>query len=423
MKNRVSGEQSIFYKKYEKLRSYTSDIVMTVNPDGEVIEANEKAFYVFGSSLDGVNIQDIFDGVDPFFDFELDNNVVRSNYVLYKTGDGEKHPFKLTFAPVLEKGKVNEIIVICNDLKEIESFRKEIEYLKERLKAIENKKRKQTVRSTANDNNNEIGPAARKVDNASKKLEEMNRNMLKELKLASILQKTLIPSHFPADDLLQFTMHFEPTGFVGGDYYDIIGLGDNKKGVIIADVSGHGVSSAFIAAMLKISFMNFAAESLSPAGLLNRLNKEYCSLIQTGDFVTAIYAIFDPVNSTIVYSGAGHPKPLLLHRKTGAIEFLRSNGFFIGMFEGAEYKDRTVEFSVGDRYLAYTDGIIEAHSEDQMEIFGSKRLLASFEMCRDKPCDIMINSIIRNVKKFMQKSKFYDDLAMVAVEYKNKGQL
>ena len=368
-----------------------------------------------------MNIQDIFDGVDLFFDFELDNNVVRSNYVLYKTGGGEKHPFKLTVVPVLEKGKINEIIVICNDLKEIESFRKEIEYLKIRIQAIEDKNKKRTVKSTTNDNNNKPGLAAQRVENAYKKLEELNKTLLKELKLASILQKSLIPSHFPADDQFQFALHFEPTGFVGGDYYDIIDLGDNKKGIILADVSGHGVSSAFIAAMFKISFMNLAAGGLSPAGLMDKLNKEYCSLIQTGDFVTAFYAIFDPVNSTIVYSGAGHPKPLLFHRKTGAVEFLQSDGFFIGMFEGSTYKDRTVEFTGGDRYLVYTDGIIEAYSEEQMDIFGEKRLLSSFEMCSNKSCDIMIKSIIHDVKRFMRKSKFYDDLAMVAVENTNKG--
>ena len=128
--------------------------------------------------------------------------------------------------------------------------------------------------------------------------------------------------------------------------------------------------------------------------------------------------VFDPVKRKMTYSGAGHPRPLLLRRKTDTIDFLRSKGFFLGMFEGAEYTDTTIDFTRGDRYLVYTDGIIEAYSEEKKKQFGSKKLLRGFEMYRNKPIDILLNSIISDVKKFMKKSQFYDDLAMVAVEYK-----
>ena len=88
------------------------------------------------------------------------------------------------------------------------------------------------------------------------------------------------------------------------------------------------------------------------------------------------------------------------------------------MFEKAEYEDSSASFTRGDRYLVYTDGIIEAYSEEVEEQFGEKRLHDSFKKHIERPLDQMIRSIINDVKKFMGKSKFYDDLAIVAVEYR-----
>jgi len=211
--------------------------------------------------------------------------------------------------------------------------------------------------------------------------------------------------------------HFEPMGPVGGDYYDLVELPGGRSGLILADVSGHGVSSAFIAAMLKISFMNYAPEGLGPAELLSMLNEEYCSLIQTGDYVTAFYTIFDPANRTMVYSGAGHPMSLFYRSRNDRVETLKSEGFFLGMFDRSEYVEKSIEFAPGDKYLVYTDGIIEAFSENQEEQFGVKRLIRAFKKHHEKLIDERLNAIIAEVKEFMQQSTFYDDLAMVSVDF------
>jgi serine phosphatase RsbU (regulator of sigma subunit) len=90
------------------------------------------------------------------------------------------------------------------------------------------------------------------------------------------------------------------------------------------------------------------------------------------------------------------------------------------MFDQAEYTDKVVEIQSGDRFMVFTDGIIEAHSDDRGEQFGEKRLLACFKDCSEEPIDSVIENIIDRVKSFMKKSIFYDDLAIVAVEYKQK---
>ena len=418
MRNKVYPDEIYYDSKFERLCKYSSDIVLTVNPDGEVLKVNDNALHIFKSHVEGRKINELFDGMDSFIDLVQDTNVIRSLYVHHISKDKDIHPFKLTIVPVIERGSVREVIVIGGDLKEIESFRGEVERLKKKVKSLNADKLKLKKGKINTKDQNMIAAALRKLESANQKLEEVNKNITRELEMAALLQKSLIPTSLPANKFLQFAFHFEPMGFVGGDYYDIIDLGGERKGVIVADVSGHGVSSAFIATMLKISFVNFAAENLSPSKLLYKLNKTYCDLIQTSDYVTAFYAVFDPVKRKMTYSGAGHPRPLLLCRKTDTIDFLRSKGFFLGMFEGAEYTDTTIDFTRGDRYLVYTDGIIEAYSEEKKKQFGSKELLRGFEMYRNKPIDILLNSIISDVKKFMKKSQFYDDLAMVAVEYK-----
>jgi sigma-B regulation protein RsbU (phosphoserine phosphatase) len=132
------------------------------------------------------------------------------------------------------------------------------------------------------------------------------------------------------------------------------------------------------------------------------------------------YAVIDPPHNRMTYCGAGHPRPLFLHRKSKRIELLSSEGFFIGMFDQAEYRDKIIEMQKGDRFMVFTDGVIEAYSDERGEQFGVKRLLACFQGCSEEPIDRVIEKTIDEVKNFMKKSIFYDDLAIVAVEYKKK---
>ncbi len=109
---------------------------------------------------------------------------------------------------------------------------------------------------------------------------------------------------------------------------------------------------------------------------------------------------------------------MYLNGPTGKINTLNSRGFFIGMFENAEYRDLTIELCEGDRLMVFTDGIIEAYSDERKEQYGEKRLLKNFKSCFNLPINRMINCIVDDVKTFMKKSIFYDDLAIVATEIK-----
>lgn len=260
----------------------------------------------------------------------------------------------------------------------------------------------------------------RKLQDAMKQLEDVNRRFTRELEMASLLQQSLVPKSVEPNRYLRTAFYFRPMELVGGDYYDVVDLGGRRMGVFIADVSGHGITSAFIAAMLKISFHNCAQRHLSPSQVLDELNREYCRVIQTGDYLTAFYAVFDPEGGTLTYCGAGHPDALLLKRD-GRVVALGSEGFFIGMFEEAEYQDASAPFEEGDLCLVFTDGIVEAYSDREEAQYGTDRLRAV--MARNKGRDVegMIDAVIGDLGDFMGESTYYDDLAMVAVSYTGRG--
>jgi len=406
-------ESDYFKRRFEIVSKYTDDIILIIDLKGKILNINKKAESVFGLNIIENNIKNLFIGIDSYFELAQNTQIVQSLYLQSSIKKNIRYPFMLTIIPLARKNKIDEIIVIGKDLWKLESYREEVENLEVKLKGIEEKRHYNT-----DINYKKHIATLRELEVANNKLEEVNKKLLKELELASILQKSLVPSYLPEDNYFQFAFRFEPMGLVGGDFYDIIDLKNGKKGVMLADVSGHGVSAAFIAAMLKISFNNYAHGCTSPSSLLNKLNREYCQVIQTGDYITAFYAIFDPLNKQMTFSGAGHPNPFILHRKVNRIDLLPSYGFFVGMFDATKYVDTTIDFLEDDRYLVYTDGIIEAYSKEKREQFGGKRLLRSVKKYKEESIDNMIESIIKDVKQFMHRSNFYDDLAIVSVEYK-----
>lgn len=418
MARKIEQQDKRFLRIYQRLYRYTDEIVLVLTEDGDILETNMKVESYFPETIAGRNIESLFEGIELSLSSLFESEVIQTVIARTRRSDEIKYTFLLSFIPISSNSENREIMVIGKDLSEIESYREQVESLHSRVHELEEEKKLTGKAKNGKDKTLALANALKKIERTKGELEKINFTLIKELELAAALQKSLVPHKLPDDRYLQFAFHYEPMQLVGGDYYDVMDLGDGKKGLIIADVSGHGVSSAFIAAMLKISFLNYAQMLHSPASVLTKLNEEYCEVIQTGDFVTVFYAVIDPPKNRMTYCGAGHPRPLFLHRKSRTIELLSSEGFFIGMFDQAEYMDKVVEIQRGDRFMVFTDGIIEAYSDEREEQFGEKRLLECFQDCSDEPIDCVIKNIIDHVKNFMKKSIFYDDLAIVAVEYK-----
>ena len=242
-------------------------------------------------------------------------------------------------------------------------------------------------------------------------LETRNRQMIADLNLAVELQKSLLPKNYPDTDLVSFTHRYIPMAMVGGDFFDIVKLSESKIGVMISDVSGHGVAPAFITALIKSSFDYLVNREDGPAAVLSRLNDEFLKIIETDHYVTACYAVFDFDTMLCSYCNAGHPPQLLAHAD-GSFTEMEANNPIIGMLENYEYELATVPFSGGDTICFYTDGIIEARAGDD-KLFGVEGVKASVTAAMAESLDGMADHLITDLIQFMKDPYFEDDITML----------
>ena len=164
---------------------------------------------------------------------------------------------------------------------------------------------------------------------------------------------------------------------VAGDFYDFLVLDERHIGILVADVTGHGVPAALIASMLKVAFAGQTAHAEDPASVLVGLNRALCGKFEE-HFVTAAYVFVDLEKLVLRYGGAGHP-PLLLAsrgntdaRECGSRE-VEANGLMLGLFPEATYSSLEIRLDPGDRIVLYTDGILESMNTAREE-FGKSRL-------------------------------------------------
>jgi serine phosphatase RsbU (regulator of sigma subunit) len=203
-------------------------------------------------------------------------------------------------------------------------------------------------------------------------LERQLLTIRQELETARDIQLSILPQSIPAIRGLDIAASYLPMTSVAGDFYDFAVIDDYNLGILVADVSGHGMPAALIASMLKIAFAGQSTHTSDPARVLTGLNHALYGKFQ-GHYVTAAYAVIDTRNQTFCYAGAGHPPILLRDEVSGTVRSVLENGLFLGYFANPVYSAVEVPFRKGDWLLLYTDGIPEMTNESE-EQFGEARL-------------------------------------------------
>ncbi len=241
-----------------------------------------------------------------------------------------------------------------------------------------------------------------------------------ELKTARGIQMSILPGRLPATAGLSVAARFRPTSAVAGDFYDFLEIEGRGLGVVVADVSGHGVPAALIAAMVKVAFASQRASFDRPARLLRDLNQALCGNFQRG-FVTATYAWIDGDSRELVVANAGHPDPLLRRGRDGSVHEVGGHGPIIGRFAGSSYDEESLSLEPGDRLVFYSDGVTEARRADG-EMFGEDRL-RSFVGRADHAqpegfCDALLDELHRWSGAGTQIS-LEDDLTLVVVDFRS----
>ncbi len=204
-----------------------------------------------------------------------------------------------------------------------------------------------------------------------------------ELDTARSIQQSLIPIAPPEVPGLRIAARYRAMQIVGGDFYDFrTNLPENTNaaggqvGVLLADVSGHGIPAALIVSMVKLAFWYQKQELPHPGTLFDRMNDLLRDNI-SGEFVTGCYAYLDLDRMTLTTSNAGHPPLMLWKRATGELHEMRPNGRLLGLMPDAKFDVQSAPLELGDRIILYTDGVYEAARADETaEQFGLDRLRA-----------------------------------------------
>lgn len=202
-----------------------------------------------------------------------------------------------------------------------------------------------------------------------------------ELEIARVIQKSILPEQIPDVPGWQIAAHWQPARAVSGDFFDIFAYSDGRLGFLIADVSGKGVPAALVMAIACSMLRAAASSEIPPGALLERVNLLLCPYVPRNMFVTCLYGDLDPTSGYLRFANAGHNLPIKITRD-GPQE-LRATGMPLGLLPGMTYQENETRLQPGDGLLLYTDGIVEAHNDNQ-EMFGLPRL---HEHLTDIVCD------------------------------------
>lgn len=239
-----------------------------------------------------------------------------------------------------------------------------------------------------------------------------------ELKVAGIIQQTLLPRDIPALPGWHIAAHWQPARAVGGDFYDFVELPDRRLALVVGDVTDKGVPAALVMASTR-SIIRAALERLpSPGAVLARANEVLCPDIPANMFVTCLCAIFDSATGHLVFANAGHNLPYVTTSE-GVTE-VEARGMPLGLMPGMDYEETEIVMPPGSSMMVYSDGLVEAHNPDG-EMYGFPRLKATMAACGDR--STLIDWLRTDLEAFTGPAwEQEDDVTFVVLERKAGGE-
>jgi serine phosphatase RsbU (regulator of sigma subunit) len=240
--------------------------------------------------------------------------------------------------------------------------------------------------------------------------------------VAQRMQKRLLPQYVPVHPALEIAAVSEPSLEVGGDYYDFVGLEGNSLGIVVADVSGKGVSAAFYMAEMKGIFQSLASLGLSPRQFIVRANKSLVGSLEKKAFISLLYGRLELASGKLLLARAGHCPMVYISGERK--EFIKPVGLGLGLTDGEIFEESIGEQKLllqpGDICLFYTDGISEARGADGEE-FGYDRLAQAAGLVRDGSAQEILEKVMKEIRTFTGRSDLWDDLTLVVVKWKGQS--
>lgn len=243
-----------------------------------------------------------------------------------------------------------------------------------------------------------------------------------ELEVARQIQLAILPGHMPKIEGLEVATRYLPSSSVAGDFYDFLITGDRCLGILIADVSGHGVPAALLASMVKVAISAQVQHAADPAEILSGLNRILYGKLQE-QFVTASYLFLDVPGGKALYSSAGHPALLLWRAKKKRVFEYDETGLVLGVSPDVQYTNTEFTIQVEDRIVLCTDGVLEVMNKRE-ELFGKQRLKQSIEDDAHLPAVRFCDALLANLEVWAGSGPGQaqaDDVTLVVVDFKRAG--
>jgi len=249
-----------------------------------------------------------------------------------------------------------------------------------------------------------------RIRRAFEALIEKERDSLRELQEAQ--QSILVrPEEMPA---AKFAVHYRPLHQAGGDFYDVVELGEGISGYFNADIGGHGIGAAFITSALKALLRQNFSALFTPLDVMNLLNGVLCPILSEGVLLSAACVRLNRRTRRMVCVLAGHP-PLIHLKANGATELINQEGDLLGAFDNPYFESCEIAVAPGDRLLFYTDGLIEEiHGQTVQRGEGLRNLIERAVELRGLPLGEMVEAIVAAISP--PGEVVHDDILMLAVE-------
>jgi len=259
------------------------------------------------------------------------------------------------------------------------------------------------------------GQAASILDNARLVEKERERQRLEqELSIARTIQQALVPHGLHDFPHLAVTGVHTPCTEVGGDYFDVVPVDEDRTAVLIADVSGKGLGAALLTTMLQgaLSGLSMGAD---PVRVFNHVNKFLCQHSEVGRYATMFIGIIGR-DGMLEYIKAGHPSPLLL--RNGQVTELYTEGSFpVGLIPEASYESARLQLEPEDTLVLYSDGVTEAENLNH-DLFEASGLIKALAGKQDVPVEVLQQSVLDAVSAFARGASQSDDITLLVVRYR-----
>ncbi len=242
-------------------------------------------------------------------------------------------------------------------------------------------------------------------------IQEKHKSVMRDVNQARIIQEGLITAEMPVLKRVRIQGRYLPMDQLGGDFYNVRRLDDHRASIFLSDVSGHGIASAFITAMMKVALENLDQRHLTdPERVLSMLNDALLKNIGSW-FVTGIYGILDEEKMNFTFASAGHHPPILHYQAaTGRAGEVMARGRLLGAFAEIETQLVSIRLAPGDRVLLATDGIYEAFNIAG-EMFGRVRFLDLFQSQVVESLD----PLFAGIERFISGRRRDDDMAAILI--------